>query len=211
MSLFERFVNSEKKQQEEEEQQTLKVLKKQCVFGAASSPAEDQTFHAIQEGRADFLKWQQELEGELLDLVMTLRGWKKNEKGVYSATGEPPLCNELFIDQVVVPQCKPFFSKNLINSHLDSDRILLMLRNTSDDICDAIADAWDTNTNKYAIMFTNQDLIMRLIKNEITPAPFRALKGWTKKTDSEVVRRIEAITEGPENRSNKGFSSLFKK
>jgi hypothetical protein len=77
-----------------------------------------------------------------------------------------------------------------------------MLRSTCDDIVDAMADGHD----RYGIHFENFDLVLRLIKNTIQPGTFRALKGWTKKMDSTMVKRIESenVNTGEKKRSLMG-------
>jgi hypothetical protein len=156
----------------------------------------------MEEAKADLFKWQQDLNDELFELIMSLKGWAKinNE---FKQVRETPLCNEKFIYEVVIPQCKPFMSRNLINSHFEEQRILQILRNTSNDIADAMADGWD----EYGINFKDFDIVVRLIKNVMIPAPFRALKGWTKKTDNEHSKRITAFMEKPQQEKKGLFAN----
>ena len=117
----------------------------------------------------------------------------KDGKVVMGEVNVPPLCNELFVDYVQ-SQVEPFLSRNLINSNFTEKRILATLRYTMDDIADAMADGW----NIYGVEFINANLVDRLIKNVITPGPFRALKGWTKKSDNTIAKRIEGFIDKPE-------------
>jgi len=153
------------------------------------------------EGKSDLLKWQQDLNPELMDLVNRLRGFEEQQDGSYSSIigmGEP-LCNSKFITDVVIPQCKPFISRNLINSTFTEDRILLDLKNTSNDIAANMADGYDI----YDIQFQNYDIILRMIKNVIRAGAFRALNGFTKKVDSTVHKVLESTfqNEGQQKRA----------
>jgi hypothetical protein len=51
------------------------------------------------------------------------------------------------------------------------------------------------NYDKYGIEFTNYDLVLRNIKNNLRAAANRAKKGWTKNTDSKITKRVEAFNE----------------
>lgn len=66
-----------------------------------------------------------------------------------------------------------------------------MLKNTMNTIADAMADGWDL----YGIEFINYDLIDRLIKNIITPSPFRALNDGERRHQRTISKRIEAIQD----------------
>ena len=141
------------------------------------------------EGKSDLLKWQQDLNTELMDLVNRLRGYEEQQDGSYKSSGVgEPLCNSKFITDVVIPQCKPFISRNLINSTFTEDRILLDLKNTSNDIAANMADGYDI----YNIEFQNYDIVLRMIKNVIRAGAFRALNGFTKKVDSTVHKVLES-------------------
>ena len=163
---------------------------------------EERTEIMSQEGKSDLLKWQQDLDGELMDLVNRLRGYIKNDNGEYvPVKGSNPLCNTKFIVDVVIPQCKPFISRNLINSTFTEDRILLDLKNTSNDITANIADGYDI----YDINFQNYDIVLRMIKNVIRAGAFRALNGFTKKTDSTVHKMLESKFENAGQQKQKMF------
>jgi len=216
------FNKNQNNREEQLIQQQMDIARDGQMLGAATH--DDETYIHTQEAKSDFLKWQQNLEDELENLKNRLRGYAKDENGkwtkkmvkqrVFNTRTQkpelitvplPPLTNELFIDYIEM-QCEPFMSRNLFNSSLDETRILNQLRNTMNDIADAMADGWDI----YEIDFTNYDLVCRLIKNVIIPGPFRALAGWTKKTDSSMIKRIEAIQDRPLIIQKKGlFKGLF--
>lgn len=160
------------------------------------NPAAEQMYREQQAERNDLLKWQQDLDSDVFDLVMQLQGYRLNgNKYEYVLEeGEEPLCNSRFIHEVVIPNLKPFMGRNIINSNLDTNSIHLMLRSTADDIADAMADGF----YRYKIDFCNFDIVLRMIKNTLIPSPYRALNGFTKKTDSTMSKMIENYTRGEE-------------
>ena len=174
---------------------------------------DDMTTMNMQEERTDLLKWQQDLDPELQKLIHTLKGetfvnsewcprtfWKDGK-----LFNTRPMCNDKFIQEVVVPQCTPFLDRNIINTWYEEEQILSSLKFTCDDIVDAMCDHYD----EYGIEFTDYDIVLRNIKNVIKPGAFRALKGWTKKIDSTIIRRIEQSSDGQE-KDKKGIMSVFK-
>lgn len=159
-----------------------------------------------QEARSDLLKWQQDLTDEIERLKHRLRSEVKDENGQWvpkmipvsynPETGETtlqamqPLANEYFISYVE-PVIEPFLSRNMFSSNFNEKRILLMLKNTCNDIANNMAD----NHKEYQMDFINFDIIMRLIKNVIVPGPFRALNDGQRKHDRTVAKRIEAFND----------------
>ena len=191
------FGGREEKMQMEAEKRAMNFQREQNLI-TINTPQQQQDMTELQinEGRSDLIKWQQQLDDELQEIVFTLKGFRKKDGVWFIPTNPTALCNDLFIDEVVIPQCRPFLSRNLINSNFQEERILMMLRTTMDDITDNMADHYD----KYDIDFTNYDLILRLIKNVIKPGIFRSLNGWTKKTDSTNFKRIEISNETQEQK-----------
>jgi len=174
-------------------------------FRAANTT--DQVDLAVQNERTDLLKWQQDLDPELQRLIHTLKGeilvnggweprtfWKDGKLIKTKA-----MCNERFISEVIVPQCTPYLDRNILNTYYEEHMILTNLRNTCWDIKDAMADNYDL----YDIDFTNYDLVLRNIINVIKPGVFRALRGFTKKIDSTIIRRVEQSSDAnqPEKKS----------
>lgn len=176
----------------------------QQIMSAATNPQENQMYNMEQESRADFLKWQQDLDDEQMDLIRTLLGFAK-DGGEWIKIEDQQMCNKTFIHEVIIPQFKPFLSRNMINSNFKEDQILDNLRNTSNDIADAMAD----NHDKYSIDFKNYDLVVRMIKNTMKSSAFRSLDGWTKKIDSTMIRRIEAMHDTNQETPKKKFMGLF--
>lgn len=189
MNLFSRGDNIEAREIAAENRQK-NFAREQSITQAATNPQEELTYLQQQELKSDLLRWQQELGDEILDLVTTLQGVTTVDGKLVRVS--EPICNIKFIYDVVVPQCKPFMSRNMINTNFNEIQILNDLKNTSNDIADAMGD----NNDLYEIDFKNYDLVCRLIKNTIKAGAFRALNGWTKKIDSTVIKRIEATHEG---------------
>lgn len=168
-------------------EEQLKIQKQATMIEGSRDEMAD---IAMLEGRSDLLKWQQDLGDELFDLIMSLKGYAKIA-GEWKKVMDKPLCNDKFIYEVVVPQCKPYLSRNMINSRFDEKRILMRLKNTINCVADSMSDYWD----RYGIDFINFDLVLETMKTVIIPGPFRALKGWTKKIDNSMNKRIEAFTD----------------
>jgi len=175
--------------------------------------SDDQTALQMQEERTDLLKWQQDLDIELQKLIHILKGeicvnnewqprtfWRNGKK-----FNVRPMCNDKFIQEVVIPQCSPFLDRNIINTWYEEEQILSNLKFTCDDIVDAMCDHYD----EYGIKFTDYDIVLRNIKNVIKPGAFRALKGWTKKIDSTIIRRIEQSSDN-QDKEKKGLMNAFK-
>jgi len=182
----------EAKQQLAAEQRAMAFNREQGIV--QPSIQTDQMELINQEGKSDLIKWQQELDEDLFKLCCRLTGWKEtiDEKGnkTYIKASQP-LCNEFFIDNVVIPQLSPYLNKNFINSVLQEERILKMLEHTANSIADNMADNFD----KYDIDFVNYDIVLQALKDFLTPAAYRSKDGFTKIRDSMIMKRIESSTE----------------
>jgi len=166
--------------------------------------AGDDQFHAVQQDvKSDLIRWQQEFSEELLSFKNTLRGLAVMDGELVRVSA--PICNELFIN-IVDSQLKPFLNKNFFNSNIDEKRLLMMLEQTSNDLVDLMAD----KSREFEISFSDFDIILRGIKNVIVPAAYRSLKGWTKKIDSTMIKRIESTSEATMSQPNrKGLMGVF--
>lgn len=196
MGIFDQFYGGSDKKEIAAEHRQREYVREQQAYNTAHDAANEQLYYESQKQRSDLLKWQQDLGDELLELVMTLQAYKKVGNDWVPIKDKEPLCNEKFIYDVVIPQCKPFLSRNMINTNFDNKTILSDLKYTCNEIADNMTDGYDI----YGIKFINQDLILRQIKNVIKAGVYRALNGWTKKTDSTVTKRVEALTENTQER-----------
>ena len=186
--MFEVFRNPQSK----EEKRDAKNFKMQTDFAreqtlTGTAAQEEQTEILEREIRTDLIKWQQDLDPELESLAFKLTGWVKRS-GEWIKTEKTPLVNDKFMEDVVIVQLDPWLSKNLINSKFTEERILMNLKHTSNEIADNMADNFDA----YDIQFTNFDLVLRVLKTTMQSSGFRALQGWTKNTDSKIIKRIES-------------------
>lgn len=188
-----------------EDKRFNKELQFQREQGAiAAGIAGEQTEILERENKSDLIKWQQELDDEQVKLVMHLKGYVMTDDGWSLPKGKRPLCNNTFINDVVVPQTTPFMSRNLINSNLSEDMTRINLASTCNEIADNMVDGYDI----YEIDFKNYDLIIRLIKNTIMAGAFRAVNGWTAKTNATIFKRIESAHENPQPVQKKGLFGI---
>ncbi len=176
---------------------------------------DDQTTLNREVERTDLIRWQQDMNEELQKLIFKLKRYVRDDKGnwvpkMIMVDGKlqraKPMCNDLFIEEVVEPNCEPYLSKGSTNSNLSEKMILDGLKNTFNDIASTMANNFD----RYGIFENNQeDNIIRVLKNTLTPAAFRSLNGWTKKTDSTIFRRIEQDNMGTQQPPKKGIGAMF--
>ena len=192
-----------------EQQEMLKAEKRDRNFqreqmGLDLSSRDDQTYFQDQESKVNLLMWQQDLDDDIKQLCFSLLGYtQRNGKWVQSGKA---MCNQEFIQEVVLRSCKPFMGKNLINSNWSEKMILTRLKASSDTVADAMSDGFD----KYGIEFINNDTILMDIKNTMTAAAYRSWNGWTKKIDSTMIKRIESMNEQQQQEvKQKGFWGLF--
>lgn len=192
-------INKEEKLQINSEERQRDFNREQQYVDVATR--NEEVDYRMQESRSDLLKWQQDLTSDMELFKHRIRSevytkdgqWKqktiavRNDKGKVEYQFLPPLANELFIDYIET-QIEPFLSRNLFSCNLSTKQILEMLKNTCDDVADAIADGWDI----YEIEFINYDLILRLVKNMIIPGPFRALNDGQRRHDRTIAKMIEA-------------------
>ena len=205
--MFENFIpKKEDKEAEKAENRQMEFQREQTVVGNETHPQQDLNFNVEQDKRSDLLKWQQDVEKEKERLLYRLRGYKLINNQWVGGQAKP-LCNQKFIDDVVEPQLEPFFSKVMPNTNLSEKNILRNLRDTSDEVADNMVDCYDL----YGIEFINYDLVLRIIKNVMKISSYRALHGWTKKLDSTMSKRVEAITDNQsqQHQKNRNIGGLF--
>ena len=199
MGLFDNILgNREQKNEEKHIREERDFVRQRDIYNTAVQPDQDQTYE--RESRSDLIRWQQELDDELFKLVQDLLGKTQTAKDKWVQTGEQ-LCNERFIAEVVIPQCRPFLSRNMINTKYEEYRILSDLKNTIHDIIDIMSDKFED----YKIDFRNFDNVLRIIKNTINPGAYRAFQGWTKKMDSTMIKRVESSSEQSQQQKSGGL------
>jgi len=201
--MFEGLIKKdEEKAQIASEQRAMGFSREQNTFQAAANPNQDQIDIAYQESKTDFLKWQQDLDPELEKIAYQLTGWIK-QKGQWVKSNKKGLCNDRFMDDVVIPQCSPYLSRIMTNTNLQEERILKMLECTANTIADNMADNFDA----YDIDPINYDIVLNEIENFCVSSAFRSVDGWTKKMDSTMMKRVETLAESQQQPQKKGLFS----
>lgn len=192
--------NKEAKMIEASEKRQMDFQERQNSVAIGS--AQDHTEIINQEGKSDLIRWQQELDDEMKKLAYQLTGWIEVEGEWTKDPNKKQLCNDRFMNDVVIPQCTPFLSRNFINSNIDEDRALNILLYTMGSIVNNMADYYD----RYDIDFMNNDIIVELLINYVQPSVFRAVEGFTKRTDSTNFKRLEtSVDRGMEEKKKSIF------
>jgi len=192
--------NKEAKMIEASEKRQMDFQERQNSVAIGS--AQDHTEIINQEGKSDLIRWQQELDDEMKKLAYQLTGWIEVKGEWIKDPNKKQLCNDRFMNDVVIPQCTPFLSRNFINSNIDEDRALNILLYTMGSIVNNMADYYD----RYDIDFMNNDIIVELLINYVQPSVFRAVEGFTKKTDSTNFKRLEtSMDRGMEEKKKSIF------
>lgn len=196
--MFE-FLNKggEEKQQLEAENRAMNFNRESNTFNAVTNPNQDQTDIAYQESKTDLIKWQQDLDPELEKVAFQLTGWVK-KNNVWVKTDKTPLCNDKFMDDIIIPQCSPYLSRIMTNTNLQEERILKMLECTANTIADNMADCFDV----YGIEIVNNDIVLNEIENFCITSAFRCMNGFTKLTDSTMMKRIETSVDNQQQQQN---------
>ena len=184
------------------EKRLMSFQRKQATTKTALGDAADDSLQMnYHNDKSDLIRWQQDLDDDLMKVVARLRGLKLKNNEWVSNKNIKPIVNELFVNEVVVPQCEPYISRNMINTNFTSKDINVMLRNTFNEIASNMCDGYDI----YDIEFMKYDAVLRPMKNFCKSSAFRALNGWTKKTDSSIIKRVEAYTDGNAQPTKKLF------
>ena len=161
---------------------------------------DDETYLNLQETKADLLRWQQDHTEDIVRLRYKFLGYYMNTSREWVRDENiTPLCNKLFFDQIIEPTCSFYLNRSFTNSNLSEDRINKLLKKTFNNMATTLVKKHKT----YAVKFNDFDDIIREIKTLVIPAAFRAIKGWTKNTDSTMIKRIEAFHEGTQQQQTK--------
>jgi len=172
------------------------------IIGAATNADSEMVYQEQQKQREDLVRWQQDLEPELILFQHSLRNeWFNTEEGRWEKKIQidietkqekfmEPLCNEFCI-QKLTADLRPMLSKNLIMSNWQEDRLLRFLLTS----INAITIDLGLYREEYGIKFNHTTSIINMIKNLVTPTFFRALGSGERKFLSTVNRRVETFSE----------------
>lgn len=209
--------NNEKAEALSAEKREKEFIKERDTFAAANAASSDAAYMESQDRKSDLLRWQQEFQQEIDELYhellaeeYTKEGWKPKKYKEWDAANKvyverevTPLCSSSFAEKIIRLAVKPWQNKSAVNSNLTEKVIIKMLRNTHNDIVGAISDGWGSHGIKN---IDDANAICRMFKNLTDPAAYRALNGWTKRTDSSMIKRIESQQETAQlQQQNKGF------
>ena len=213
------FFNKEAKEAAKAEKREKDFIRERDTFNTHHT--DDNTYLATQDNKSDLIRWQQEFDAELDELFHELLSEKKVggvwvpktykeyniDKKIWITKDVSPLCSAEFAEKLIRIGVKPWLNKNAVNSNLTEKTIIKMLRNTHNDIVGAISDGWGIHGIK---SLDDANHICRMLKNYVDPAAYRALNGWTKNTDSTMIKRIESSQESLQKQQNTGLLGLFK-
>lgn len=212
--------NKQDKKEKEMQKRQENFVRENTLLQTAAHPSDDQILFEQSREREDLVKWQQNLDDQLVKLVMTLRNyyydeeenaWMPKREIVGYKTGEDgktyaetrimqPLINEKGI-HMIESEIYPLLSRNMINTNLNEDRILIILKDTTNTIIANLGNKYD----EYDAEFSNFSHIIRLIKNFIIPTPFRAMNDGERKHHRSFMKRIESHSESGDIKQKKGI------
>lgn len=210
--IFDRILGrSEKNEAIEAENRQKQFMREQNALKIAES-SDDNYIYA--KNNDEIIKWQQDLQDELQLLIKKLKNeelvngvWqpKKTFIGIGEGGREiwqnmrPKMNNQGL--QMIESLVAPLMSRNIINSNFDEDRILTILHKTCDDLVDNLA----YNFDQYDIDFPDLNIIVRLVKNVIIGAPFRALNDGERVHQRSIYKRADTYNAAKENENKKRF------
>lgn len=184
------FQDSEQKMMLDQERRSMNFQRENLGIQVGSSSPDDGALMQELTQQNDLVRWQQDLNDELAQLLHDLRrerqttneGWKRPDK-------LQPLLNDSGV-AMVEEQLRPLLSRNMINTNLNEDQIMNMLRFT----CRSIRQNLMNNYDEYQMNPLQYRNIMRLIKNAIIPTPNRALNNGERVYTRTFNKRVETIT-----------------
>lgn len=186
MSIF--GPSAEVKQELAAEARHMQFAEKQAAMQAGA--VQDDSAYGNPNANPDLVRWQQDLEDEVSELKHRLRRESWNDVDGWRSTGQQPLLNELGV-AMIEEELRPLTSRNMINSNLSEEFIMFILRNTAD----VIADNLMFNYDVYEMDGLQYEHIVRLVKNAMCAAPFRAMNDGERRHQREIVKRIETHSD----------------
>lgn len=202
--MFEKLIpTNPQREQEKFENRQMMFSKEQNTMASASNEDINEMMHQ-QEQKSGLLRWQQDLAEEVTLFKYKLMGYELIED-TYKLTSEP-MCNKLFISQVVDPLCSAFLSRSFANSCLKPEMISSRLKRTFNNLAKSLI----MKHKRYDISFQDFDDLDQEMKSFIVPAAFKAVNGWTKRTDNSTYKNVGYENIGqPNTKEQKGMFKLF--
>lgn len=176
----------------EQEDRDKAFQREQMVMQQASSPHDDAALMQEIEQNADLVRWQEDLDDEIATLKHKLKREIWNSEDGWRRSELPPLLNDKGI-AMIEEELEPLTSRNMILSNLAIENVMFILRNTSRTIRHNLMNNFDA----YGMDPIQYRHIMRLIKNAIIPAPFRALNNGERGYIRTFNKRVESFSTAP--------------
>ena len=170
----------------------------------------------MQSRDSDLTRWQQDLDDDLNDIIHRLKrqvktksGWKPipgKLTGRKDVNGNPtykplrPMMNDFGIS-FFVASVQGSLSRNLMMSNLDQDMIFTKLRGTVGDFIHHLG----YHRKEYEIDEGDLTAILRIFRNLIEPAHFRALNNGERNYLNTINRRLDHFTHDQQPQAKKGF------
>lgn len=221
------FGKSEAEKQAEQQKEAKKeVAREQSAQQMAASDKQAKQQVALQQKkrRENITRWQQHLRDEIERMKHRLRSERENEDGEWVKKQElkykdgekvyeevPPMLNETGIE-FIESEVEPLMNRNIINSNFDEQRILKMIRNTLHTLIGTLGNNYDSfevygykKSNMHDVTDT-LDTIIDIVKNFITPAPYRALNDGERRHQRTIRSESDVKTyTNPEEDNSGGF------
>lgn len=201
--------NRDERLAREHETRQMNFAREQNVVG--NSMNDDATYIHFKEKNEDLMRWQQDLEDELNQLIHRL----KNEiriDGVWiprvDSQGEPlpPILNEKGISDIFSEIC-PLMSRNLINSNYTEEQIYQRMRETADSITYLLMQNYEYYDMEMNV--SRFDSIINQIIDVILPTFLRALNDGERRHQRTINKRVEAYNENLTKDKQSGIRGLF--
>jgi len=168
----------------------------------------DDVYFAQKEKNEDLTKWQQDMENDIERTVHDLKreiegedGYKRliefvriNEDGKKVYRKVKPMMNNLGIN-MFRGAIRPLISRNLMMSSYSEDKIYVKLRSIMFTFISHLA----YHQTTYDIDTGNLSMIVRMFKDLMEPAHWRALNNGERSYLNTINKRVEAIAYGNPN------------
>lgn len=182
--------NTEERLRQEQDKREYGLMREQLNHSTAEQ-IKDEILLQQQIEKEDLLRWQQDFDDEEEQLVHDL----KNEIYVDGKGWIPdgkPLLNDKGIKKIL-SDVRPFLSRNMINCNFSEDRVLDLLKRSSNNLTTDLC----AHYKEYDLDYSNISMVLRWVKNIKVSGPHRAINGWTKNKDSTISKRVETINDNP--------------